>query len=50
MEVKKLDGTNYFYECPACRWYAKIADMVPFWSEEFRYSGLAAHGDLGLPY
>lgn len=49
MQINKLDGTNYFYTCPQCRKYHKIADIVPQWSEEFRYSGLAAHGDPGLP-
>ena len=50
MEINKLDGTNYFFECPRCKQYQKIADMVPLWSEEFQYSGLAAYGELGLPY
>jgi uncharacterized C2H2 Zn-finger protein len=49
MQIRKLDGTNYFYECPKCRQNHMIADIVPAWCEEFRYSGLAAHGDPGLP-
>lgn len=49
MQIKKLDGTNYFYECQHCKQCQKISDIVPPWSEEFRYSGLAAHGDQGLP-
>ena len=50
MRIDKLDGTNYFYECPICKQYHKIADIVPPWNEEFRYSGLAAYGELGPPY
>ena len=50
MQIKKLDGTNYFYVCASCKQYHKIAGIVPLWSEKFRYSGLAAHGDAGLPY
>src|SRR5215831_17643600 len=49
MKIRKRDGTNYFYECSQCGKYYKIADLVPDWREEFRYSGLAAHGDPGLP-
>ena len=49
MQVKKLDGTNYFYTCPQCGKYDKIGDIVPSWRNEFPYSGLAAHGDPGLP-
>lgn len=47
MEIKKWQ--NYFYECPHCKKQSMIAEIVPLWSEEFRYSGLAAHGDPGLP-
>ena len=43
MEIKKWQ--NYFYECPHCKNHNMIADIVPLWSEEFRYSGLAAYGD-----
>jgi len=50
MQIKKLDRTNYFYECPSCGKYDKIWDIVPHWSEVFCYSGLAAHGDAGLPF
>lgn len=50
MQIKKLDGTNYFYACPTCERYHKIAGIVPMWSEVFTYSGLAAHGDAGLAY
>lgn len=49
MQIKKLDLTNYFYEYPHCKNSRKIADIVLPWSEEFRYSGLAAHGDPSLP-
>jgi hypothetical protein len=48
MQIKKLDGTNYCYTCPQCGEYDKIADVAPIWSKEFRYSGLAAHGDSCL--
>lgn len=50
MDIKKLDGVNYYYACATCERYHKIADIVPPWSEVFPYSGLAAHGEAGLPY
>ena len=46
LEIKKWQ--NYFYKCPHCKNHNVIAEIVPMWSEEFRYSGLAAHGDPGL--
>lgn len=27
MQIKKLDGTNYFYECSNCNGYNKIATL-----------------------
>jgi len=49
MQILKLDGTNYFYECPGCKRSYMIWDLVPPWNEVFPRSGLAAHGDAGLP-
>jgi hypothetical protein len=49
MQIKKLDGTNFFYICSQCEQYYKIADIVPPWHDEFSYSGLAAYGDPGVP-
>lgn len=50
VQITKNDGTNYFFECRTCQEHYKIADIVPPWSQEFQYSGLAAYGDPGLPY
>ena len=45
LSVRKVDGTNYHYVCSACERQWLIASMLPDWSELFKYSGLAAHGD-----
>lgn len=50
MQIAKADGTNYFFTCRSCERLHMIADIVPVWSDEFRYSGLAAHGDAGVPF
>ena len=48
-KVDKADGTNYFFVCNICGGQTKVAEIVPEWSERFRYSGLAAFGDGILP-
>ncbi len=48
LDVKKLDGTNYFYVCGRCEKNWQLGSVLPDWSELFAYSGLAAHGDSGL--
>jgi hypothetical protein len=49
LHVTKADGVNYHYVCDSCnrRWH--LGSILPAWSELFKYSGLAAHGD-GLPH
>ena len=46
LEVRRVDGQNYFYVCDHCERSWKIADTVPHWSELFAYSGLAVDSDL----
>jgi hypothetical protein len=43
--IEKTDGTNYHYACKTCQKAVKVADIVPDWSEKFRYHGIAAFGD-----
>jgi len=43
--IKKQDGTNYYFVCAKCNTQAKIADLVPDWSDLFVRHGLAAFGD-----
>jgi hypothetical protein len=43
-----LKERNYWYRCTGCAREWEIADIVPFWSEAFEYSGLAAPGDPGF--
>lgn len=48
LDVKKVDGTNYFYVCDQCEKHWQLGSVLPDWSELFAYSGLAAHGDPGV--
>jgi len=43
--IQKHDGTNYYFVCTTCDAAAKVADVVPEWSEKFRRHGIAAFGD-----
>ena len=43
--VRKADGTNYFFVCGSCGKQMMIAKIVPAWSDRFQYHGLAAYGD-----
>lgn len=44
--VRKTDGHNYFFECTHCRKAVQVSEVVPDWSDHFRYDGLAAFGDI----
>ena len=46
LSVRKKDGINYSYVCGRCGRHWELAAVLPQWSDLFRYSGLAAAGDL----
>jgi hypothetical protein len=45
LSVRKADGTNYCFVCDKCDVSTTVAEVVPGWSDQFRYHGLAAFGD-----
>jgi hypothetical protein len=40
LSIERLDGQNYFYVCHKCEHSWKLADIVPHWSELFKYAGV----------
>jgi DNA-directed RNA polymerase subunit RPC12/RpoP len=48
LNVRKVDGTNYFYVCDKCGRSWQLGSVLPDWSELFEFTGLAAYGDNEL--
>jgi predicted RNA-binding Zn-ribbon protein involved in translation (DUF1610 family) len=50
IETEDSRGRKSFsYLCPKCGQRQVLSEMLPIWSELFRYSGLAAYGDFPEP-
>ena len=41
----KNSSGNYAYACRCCRTSVELAQLVPFWDEEFDYSGFGIETD-----